>query len=282
MTLSKKTRIYELMTDNFMHNQYMYGVLSLHANKNPEYCMLKGVMLEKYAEVIMKKKIQTPIFYFDSRISMLKAIIRDFFHRDTQLVISGCRTYFMIFFCFFSWFKSIEVHLHGQFYGAKESYLKRMVWRFIAKRLKLVLSCPFYTDTLPVVVQLGIHDLSSDAKLQVTSYARPHKRTIGLIVGKGREKWKGYSRLERLERLGFELLWYEQAANYELEWENYLNFMRSIDYLFLNPVNDYHLYSPSGLITDSINYEKPMIAFNDNLHVKKLIEAGCQNVILVD
>jgi len=282
MKLKDSVRIYELMTNNHMHNQYMYGLLKYYSNRKIEYLLLHGVRLDHYAERIALDPVDIPLKYFSNRATLFFILLRDFFSKKYDIKLSGCSTYYILFFALFSSFDRIEVHLHGQFFGASNNPFKRALWKFISKNVNLVLACPFYRDNIPVKIVPHIHFLSDRAKKLVTSHERENRKVVGIIVGKGREKWKGNNRICELENYGYSVKFFVKARSPDEEWgSNYINFFQSIDYLFLNPVNDYHLYSPSGLITDSYNYSKPMIAFSDNIFVTRLINRGCKNVILI-
>ena len=80
---------------------------------------------------------------------------------------------------------------------------------------------------------------------------------------------------------GYEILIYKKSPNKNEEWSNYLKFLNSIDYLFLNPTSEYNHYSPSGTIFDSYNYDIKMISFKNNVFVNKLINSGCKNIHLI-
>lgn len=274
----KRVRIYELMTNDYMHNQYIFGVYKKYEDAKPEILVLKGVMLRQYSNIIACEEISTDILYFKNRFFLFLKIMMDFFSRKFDMKISGCRSQYILFFAVFSWYQRVEIHLHGQFYGSFDSKLKKIFWQTVSSRINLVLSCRFYAGSISLQIDPAIHNISKIAKKHVTDFINKDSKVVGLITGSGRGNWKGYDQAQELIKYGYQLKYYEKAENQENEWMNYLEFLRSINFLFLNPINDYYLYSPSGLISDSINYSKPMLAFPDNKHVHNLINSGCKNI----
>jgi len=277
----KKIRLYELMTDNYMHNQYMYGAYKHYENYEREFFALNGVMLKEYAGTIVGDENEIKIRFFKSQFFLMAMLFFDIFRNKYKVVITGSRTHWILLLSIISWKNSLDIHLHGQFYGSFESKYKKWLWNFIGNRVSLKLACPYYRSDVNLEILEGIHLLPDTARRKVTDYNRKNKKVIGILSGIGRAKWKGFERLTDLENLGYQIRYYEPAIESVNEWNNYLEFMREIDYLYLNPVNDYFLFSPSGVITDSKNYKKPMIAFESNKFIDNLIKRGCTGFKLI-
>lgn len=277
----KKVRLYELMTSNYMHNQYMYGAYKHYEGRDSEFFVLKGVMLKEYAETMALDYSCLKIKYYESKFFLVIRLLLDIIKNEHKIVITGCSTYWILILSLISRSNSLDIHLHGQFFGSKNSKFKHKIWKFMSKRVSLKLACPYYSGDVKVQILRHIHELPAVAQSQVKDFNRKKKNIIGILSGTGRAKWKGFEKLKDLEELGYKVVYYEPAIDISDEWLNYRNFMREVDYLFLNPVNDYFLYSPSGVITDSKNYEKPMIAFDDNPFIQRLIHSGCNNFKLI-
>lgn len=277
----KRVRLYELMTNTYAHNQYMYGAYKYYENYDPEFFALDGVMLESYAVTMVGDCNRIKIKYYRFRFLLIAKVLYDIIRNKHKIVITGARTHWILLFSIFSFTKSIDIHLHGQFFGSSASKVKKGIWSFISKRASLKLACPYYLGGLKLEIIKSIHELPHSARQKVISHGRNQKKIVGIISGNGRSKWKGYDRLRIIEQLGYQIRYYQPAREIINEWDCYLDFMQQIDYLYLNPTNDYYLYSPSGVITDSKNYEKPMIAFDDNEFVQRLIDRGCDGFKLI-
>lgn len=277
----RKVNLYELMTNNYMHNQYMYGAYRHYNNFERQYIVLKGVRLEDYIKKIIGSKERINLKYYKRFFSILLLIMYDILRGKNKVVITGARTHWIIIFCFLNWAKNVDVHVHGQFYGSQNSKIKYLLWQFIGGRVDIKLANMFYSGKIKVEKLSDIHNIPEESKFKVTKYNRENKKVVGVLSGKGRSKWKGLEDLKFLKLSGLEVKIYKASADIDREWDNYLQFFRDIDFLFLNPTNDYYLFSPSGILTDSKNYEKPLVAYKDNQNVECLIKKGLEGVYLI-
>ena len=114
------------MSSGFSHNQYIYGTYARHKKYNIELHLLEGCLAELYAKDVALDEFCCPVFYYKNKIQLLKKFFYEFLTKKNKIVISGARTYYLLALSFVSLFqKKIEVHLHGQFFGAANNKIKR-------------------------------------------------------------------------------------------------------------------------------------------------------------
>ena len=271
------------MSNNYMHNQYVYGCLKFYSKQDCTLFAQEGLAIKDYAEMVALDKDPQKIILKKNKTSLLLSLILNILLCRASIVITGARTYILLICAIISFPRKIDIHLHGQFYGAKTSKFKRCIWYFLSRRSNLYLACRFYNDSIPVSKFVAAHDLSETAKMYVINRSPDvSQKIVGVISGNGRKKWKGFEKISLLESAGYTVKKYVPADNLDAEWPNYLDFMSSITHLYLNPQNDYYFYSPSGIISDSINYNKKILSFDDNFFVHEMVSMGLDNVEIVN
>lgn len=271
-------KIFEFISKDHSHNQYLYGVIRKYKKDIEKIYVPTGCLIKDYAENVALDKINFKIEYC-TKINLYLNFFFSFIFRN-KIIISGASTYLIILCSIISFYNRLDVHLHGQFYGAKKNKFKRYIWILISKLLNLQLCCLFYRDSIKVVNDPKILFLDTKSKILVNK--KKKSNIVGIISGKGRYKSKGLNEKNRLKKRGYKLLYYKKSKDPQKEWVNYLEFLNKIDFLFLNPVNEYNHYSPSGTIFDSYNYNINMISFKKNYYVTKLVRLGCKNIILIN
>ena len=269
--------IFEFLSKNHSHNQYLYGVIRKYKKNTEKIFVPKGCLVKQYSEIVALDEIRLKIQY-SSNFELYFNFLLNFF-RKKKIIVSGSSSYLIFFFSLFSFFNKVEFHLHGQFYGAHNNKIKRFIWKLISKFNNLNLCCPFYQDDINIKIDNEILILSNNAQSLVNR--KNNYNIVGIISGKGRYFSKGLDQSNLLIQNGFKILNYKKSSNKKEEWLNYIKFLNSIDYLFLNPTNEYNHYSPSGTIFDSYNYNIKMISFKNNIYVNKLIRLGCKNIHLI-
>jgi len=280
--VSKPIVIYELMSCDHSHNQYLFGLWRKHKGYVKTIYAPIGNLVESYAATIVGQGVGALTVVYRNRVLLIMMALIDVCRKNHKVVIAGCSTYFMVLLALIARDGTVEVHLHGQFYGIRQSKWKKVIWRWLSTKLELHLACSFYRDDVRVTIEEDILLLESHA-VDTSSDQRTPGRRVGIIAGHGRLIWKGFDEktVKSLERNGYEVIRYVSSGDPTKEWSDYRDFISQVDYFVLNPVNDYYQYSPSGTISDSINFKKPMLTFSSNNYVWTLRKLGCKGIIVL-
>lgn len=281
--MNKKTIIFEMMAKGHHHNQYMYGCYKYYQKYLYKYYIDKTSLLVSYTKNICRDKIDIKkISYENSSIVIFFKFIYFFFSKKYNLVISGAPTYFLIFPVVFFFYNKVDIHLHGQFFGSKNNMFKRFIWKIISSLQRLHLCCPFYKDKIQIKKCDEILILPENTRNFYKKIVREGKR-VGIIAGnKGRHNSKGLNFANKLAKFGYEIVNFQKPRILEQEWIEYKKFILNLDYIFLNPTNDYYHYSPSGALNDSYNFNIPLLSFSSNEYVKSLLAIKDLNIEFID
>lgn len=137
----------------------------------------------------------------------------------------------------------ITIHLHGQSHGLKDNFLKIYLWKFISYYSKLEIGNPAWAGPSFVKVIKNINVLHNP-KTSINN-------NKVLFYSKNGIEPKNIELLRNIFiSNNLELILMEPHVSYKI-LDSYL---RSVSYIYIDFCQDYYLYSPSGHISDAINY----------------------------
>ena len=140
--------------------------------------------------------------------------------------------------------RDVLIHLHGQAHALKVKSLKYFVWWIISHYSKLVVSNPAwigvsFVKQIENLNHLHSPNLKHSKSKDVIFYSAVGKRPRNIT-----------ELLKRLKLKGLTLV----LVDKKLSYENLNNLLRNAGFLYFECVDDYYLYSPSGRISDALNY----------------------------
>jgi len=167
--------------------------------------------------------------------------------------------------------RDVVIHLHGQAHALKFKSAKYLLWKMISRFCKLVVANPAWVG-VPFVEQIEnlnhIHNASPSLSkgVNVIYYSAVHKRPINILSLK-----------KRVEARGLSLILLEPKLSHEL-----LNdFLSNSSFLYFECVDDYYLYSPSGRISDALNYGlKLVLRSEDELGIRVAKHYGIEFILI--
>lgn len=136
------------------------------------------------------------------------------------------------------------IHLHGQAYALQKKSLKYYIWRLVSKFSNLEISNPAWSGPAFIRKRNNIHQLN------IYTPMNNKNSTVIYYSAIGKKPADLCSLKIRLAQHSLDLQIVQQGISYEA-----LDVLLSnSSYLFLESTDDYYLYSPSGRISDALNY----------------------------
>ncbi len=161
--------------------------------------------------------------------------------------------------------RKVEVHLHGQAFALKRKGVKYFLWRILAFLTDLRVSNPAWRgpDFVKIVDNYNYINHGSfpkDGEEGVLYYSAIFKSPSTLSNIR-----------EKIERLGKTFIYPNSS---ELISYKYLNeLLRQVGYLYFESTDDYYHYSPSGRISDALNYSLQVVVLKEDNTSKEVLAA---------
>jgi len=239
----KKTQFaFDLMAKNSEHSLYHLGIVKYYPN----------VIISLHKSSSLR---DANSHYSGAQLNLNNVLYRDFL----SLLINACfclisrRT--VLFIGLHLWQACVlfplialngkcTIHLHGQVYALHRKGIKYYLWRLLSSISNLVISNPAWSG--PSFIR------KIDNINQLRNYTPLAKKNSTVIYYSaiGKKPLDLFSLKNRLYQSSLDLQIVKQGISYE-ELDVLLT---NSSYLFLESTDDYYLYSPSGRISDALNY----------------------------
>jgi hypothetical protein len=154
---------------------------------------------------------------------------------------------------------NVLIHLHGQAHALKFKSVKYILWKMLSRFCKLVIANPAWAGVLFVEKIVNLNHInngyqSSSKSVNVVYYSAVGKRPMDILEIK-----------KRIEARGLLLVLIDKKLSYERLNE----LLSNSGFLYFECIDDYYLYSPSGRISDALNYGlKLVLRSEDNVGIR--------------
>jgi hypothetical protein len=140
--------------------------------------------------------------------------------------------------------KNTTIHLHGQAFALKKKRLKYLIWKIISYFSKLEVSNPAWKGPSFISKIANINQLVDIKYIE----SKNNKVVFYSAIGKSLNEIGNLRKRFNENQLELHIL--DKAVSYQD-----LNItLKSSGYIYFESTDDYYFYSPSGRISDAINY----------------------------
>ena len=245
--------IYDLMAKKNAHSLYHLGVLKYNRNiivNIHNSCKLieanlyyRGASLN-LSNVFFKNSFN---LYFSSCVSLIR--------RESVVFIGMHLWQALLFFPLISFNGNVLIHLHGQAHALRNKSLKYFLWKMISSFSNLVVANPAWVG-IPFVKQ--INNLNH---INIRPQPPPKSETVVYYSAVGKKPNNILSLEKRFEAKGLSFVLVDKQLNFKI-----LNdLLEKIGFIYFECVDDYYLYSPSGRISDALNYGLKLVLRSEDV-----------------
>lgn len=247
------------MAKRSSHCLYHLGIIKRY-NINSFYLHYSSVLVEAN-KFYRGANFDLSRVIFTNNINIYSSLLLNIF-KNKSILIAGLHLWQAILLSpFFILNRSVEIHLHGQAHALKKIGFKYIAWKILSFFTSLKISNPCWER--PIFVQ-KINNLNIINNLIKKIKTNNNKVIYYTAVDKKIINFTSIKKRMTENNLVIEVL----PVNLSYE---YLNFkLDEVNYLYFESIDDYYLFSPSGRISDAINYNLKLVLKNED-ELSKLI-----------
>jgi len=209
---------------------------------------------------------------------MLLSLIKESGNKN-KIVIIGAHLWQIIMLTPILCFSSVQVHLHGQASGLfRRNTLKYYAWKILAYKFDLVVSNPAWDGPNFVRQINNVHLLKYEPRF-IDNFSK-NKVLIYRAAGFGAKVEKNI--FKSLANLGFEIIIPERNDNSLISFEEINKVLNSVEFIFFDSSNGYYFFSPSGRISDAINYSLKILVSSKDYYGIQILKKYNANFLVFE
>jgi hypothetical protein len=240
--MKKSQIIFDLMAKNSEHCLYHLGIVKYYPGAT--ICLHESSSLNEANSHYKGAQFDlSNVSYIDSCNLFFNACI-SLISRRLVLFIGLHLWQVCVLFPLIALNGKCTIHLHGQAYALQKKSHKYYIWRLVSKFSRLEISNPAWSGPAFIrkrnnINQLNIYAPMNNKNSSVIYYSATGKKPADLCSLK-----------IRLAQHSLDL----QIVQHGISYEALDILLSKSSYLFFESTDDYYLYSPSGRISDALNY----------------------------
>jgi hypothetical protein len=243
---------FDLMAKGGEHNLYQLGFL---LNYNPTQVYLDES--SKITELFDYYAIEnTYNIKYQKKYKILLELLKKTYNKNYEIHILGINLIMIIYLIIFIKLnnKNIKIHLHGQIYGFKISFVKNIIWKILSRKFIFLVSNPAFVEN-KVFQKIDNLNYLKDAKIKCNS----NNEYVFLWSNRGVKN--NLTKLNLIQKgfIVYPEINSEIKNKFWLNYYNYISTMANCKYVHLGFYDDYYLYSPSGRLSEAFIHNKIII-----------------------